>query len=453
MEVKIGLDAAALGIIKKLNSAGYEAYVVGGYVRNGVLGLPAYDCDITTSATPDRVLEIFSDTTTFAPGLKHGTVCVKIGGRVFEITSFRTEKEYVGHRAPSAVEFTASLGEDVRRRDFTVNALCCDGEKVIDLVGGLEDCQNGIIRAIGDPNERFEEDALRILRAVRFCSTLGFTMEERTKSAVFARKRLLNEISAERIREEFDKILLGKNAVNALLEYRDIIAVFIPEIVPCFDFDQHSRFHRYDVYGHMVRAVGGSKPDLTLRLAAFLHDIGKPPCFFADENGEGHFYGHAKKSAYIAQKVLDRLKYPNAVKREVISLVELHDYPLVPKDRHEEAERYLKKDLAKFGEHMVRAIMDIKRADNSAKTDALLVRLAEMDELERKLDAILSEKPCLDLKSLNIKGGDVVALGAKGPEISATLNALLDAVISGEIENERDALLSAADKILLNLRK
>ncbi len=429
-------------ILEKLHSAGFESYIVGGAVRSHVLGLPVQDFDYTTSATPSEVLDVFKGYNTFAPGLKHGTVCVEMEKSVYEITTFRSESGYFDNRHPQNVSFVRSLTEDLKRRDFTINAMCYDGEKIVDIFGGIEDCKNGIIRCIGNPVERFEEDALRILRCIRFASMLGFKVDKNTTDAVFACKRLLNNISVERIRSEFDKILLGKGCVDVLFEFKDVIGQFIPEIIPCFGFSQNSPYHIYDVYSHLVHAVQATPPDLPLRLAAFLHDIGKPYCYSEDQNGRGHFYGHAKKSAYIAQKTLNFLKYPTAIKNEVVTLIENHDNPIVPVECADNMEKYILRNLNRYGVDTLRRLLALKRADNSAKSPQVLIRLDFIEKMENCLKELMDKNPCFTLSSLAVDGNDIKSLGFKGRRIGDALNYLLDAVICHSVVNEKDALLS-----------
>ncbi len=430
-------------ILDALKSEGFEAYVVGGAVRNAVLGIDITDYDITTSATPDEILRVFSDYNTFAPGIKHGTVCVEREGEVFEITSFRSDGEYKDNRHPDGVTFVRSVADDLKRRDFTVNAMCFDGYNFLDMFGGREDCKEKIIRCIGDPDERFCEDALRILRALRFASKLGFKIEENTKRAVFARKRLLNNISAERLQSELVQILTGEYVREVLLEYAEVIAVFIPEILPTVNFIQYSKYHAYDVYGHTAVAVANSENDAVVRLAVFLHDIAKPSCFTRGEDGIGHFYGHADKSAMIAELILNRLKFSSSVSKEVVQLVKYHDYPIFVTGNRETVRKMLVRALNKFGEQTLRRIIKVKMADNSAKRPELMDRVAELEQAEREIDVIIAERQCISLKDLAIDGNDVAELGLKGKQIGRALEYALDKVIEGEVVNERDELINA----------
>ncbi|MBQ7165116.1 MAG: HD domain-containing protein, partial [Clostridia bacterium] len=294
----------------------------------------------------------------------------------------------------------------------------------------------------------FDEDALRILRAVRFSSSLSFTVEENTKNAVFARKSLLSSVSVERIREEFDKILLGDGCENALISFKKVIAVFIPEISPCFGFDQRTKYHEFDVYTHIVKTVANVPKNRELRLAAFFHDAGKPSRFTLDGDGNGHFYGHPKASRDIAETVLYRLKYPKSLINEVLTLVEYHDAPIIPKDAAGNYEKYVLRALNKFGEKTLSGILALKRADNYAKRSAKPSSLPEAETCEKLLKELIEKKACFGLKDLAVKGGDITRLGAKGRAVGETLEYLLSLVISGDAPNEREILTEKAEKFL-----
>lgn len=449
------ISEGAKEILQKLKSCGFEAYVVGGAVRNFCLGLPVHDYDFTTSATPEEILGVFSNYNAFAPGIKHGTVCVEKDKTVYEITTFRADGFYADSRHPTSVTFVRNLKEDLKRRDFTINAMCFDGENITDIFGGMEDCKNKLIRAIGDATTRFEEDALRILRALRFASRLGFTIEENTKNAIFARKSLLNNISAERIAVELEGILLGKNCQDVLLDFNEVITEIIPELKPTVNFKQFNRHHAFDVYTHTVRATALAKRDFTIRLACLLHDLGKVETFFRDENGEGHFYGHAEKSAFIAQKVVDRLKLSNEIKKEVLTLVKYHDYPIVPTNVTD-IEKYVLRSLNRFGESTLRNLIEVKRADNLSKypdgerdterVKNVQARLSDLNRIEETLNEIILKGECFGLKQLKVNGNDIASLGYKGKQIGAVLQSLLDAVIDGKVQNEYTALCNYAKK-------
>ena len=312
-----------------LYRAGYEAYVVGGCVRDAIMQNEINDFDITTSATPDEMKVVFKDERTFDTGIKHGTITLYYNRENVEITTYRVDGEYDDNRHPKSVEFTKRLENDLKRRDFTMNAIVYnDKEGFIDMFSGIEDIKNKVIRAIGDPKKRFEEDALRILRAIRFSSVLGFTIEESTKRAMIECKSLLHNVSGERIAVEINKFLLGKNVKNAILENYEILGEIIPEIYKMQGFDQQTRWHIYDVLTHTAGAVENIPPVVHLRLAAFLHDTGKVHTFTVDEKGAGHFYGHNEKSAEIAHSYLTKYKYDNFTKDRVTRLVKVHDTPI-----------------------------------------------------------------------------------------------------------------------------
>ena len=295
-------------VIKKLNNANFKGYVVGGTCRDHILNRPVTDVDVTTNATPEQILEVFKEYKIYETGLKHGTVTVNVDGEMIEITTFRKDGDYLNNRRPVVVEFVDDLKEDLLRRDFTINAICYNEEEgFIDLFGGLEDCKNKIIRAVGNADDRFCEDALRILRALRFCSTLSFKIEEKTSKAIIKNRHLLNNISKERIYVELTKILLGDNVEQVLLEYKQVFFTLFPSLEKCDGFDQKSKFHAYDVFTHIVKSVALAEKDKNVRLALLFHDIEKPSCFSIDDNGVGHFYGHQEKSANLAREILNDL--------------------------------------------------------------------------------------------------------------------------------------------------
>lgn len=439
-------------ILGKLRDSGFSAYIVGGAVRNHFLGIPIDDYDVTTSATPEEIFKVFEGYNTFAPGLKHGTVCVEIDKTVYEVTTYRTESGYEDNRHPSKVNFVRDLKQDLSRRDFTINAICFDGNEFVDEFDGRRDLQNKVIRCIGNPNDRFNEDALRILRALRFASKLGFSVEEQTKKAIFAGKRLLVNVSAERIREELNGILCGKACLSVLLEFKEVIAQIIPELERCFGFEQKSRYHVFDVYTHIVTACAYVKATPILRVATLLHDVAKPDCFSVDEQGIGHFYGHAKKSVQVAEKILDRLKYANEEKKRILSLIEYHDYPLLGVDE-KKLDGFILRLLNKLGEDGVFDLIEVKKADNYAKSEQVRDRLEGLEVIKRRIEGLLEEKStCFTLSKLAINGNDVAALGGRGKEIGYVLNALLNAVMSGQ-ENTKDALLPLAKRKLKEIKR
>ncbi|MBQ7352407.1 MAG: CCA tRNA nucleotidyltransferase [Clostridia bacterium] len=426
--------------ISLLNKAGYEAYLVGGCVRDMLMNIPPHDYDITTSALPSEMKEVFKDFRTIETGLKHGTLTVIINNESLEITTYRIDGEYKDNRHPESVTFSRSLKDDLLRRDFTINAIAYN-EKIgtIDLFDGENDIKNKIIRAVGNPEKRFNEDALRILRAIRFSSTLGFEIENETKKAMIKCAPLLHNIAKERISVEIEKFLLGKNVKNALLENYEVLSELICELKKMYKFDQKNKWHIYDILEHTAVAIESAPKIPHLRLAMLLHDTGKVHTFSIDENGVGHFYGHGEKSAEIAREYLNRYKYDNFTKDEVYNLVKLHDL-------YTEEDRVLvKKRLNRIGKERFLDLLKIQRADNMAQNPAL-VNLSHIDELER-LSLEISNEQCFSLSSLKINGTDLIFVGFRGREIGNTLNILLNEVIEEKLQNDKQALIKRAIEI------
>ena len=434
-----GMSNGARLVLDRLHENGYEAYVVGGSVRNMMLGMPVDDFDITTNALPNETKLLFPDFTVVETGIKHGTVTVVVNGENVEITTYRTEGEYTDSRHPDKVEFTSSLELDLSRRDFTVNALAYDGEgTVVDLFDGEEDIKNKVIRAIGNPYERFNEDALRILRAVRFSSVLGFDIEENTRCAMLECKHLLSKISKERIAVEINKFLCGKNVKNALLYNWEIISEIIPEIAKMHGFDQKNRHHIYDILTHTAVAIENTLPITHLRLAALFHDTGKIYTVSTDENGEQHFYAHPHKSEEIARAYLNEYKYDNFTKDRVCLLVKIHDTVV------EEDKIYIKKRLNRIGKDTFFELINLQRADNKAQ-NPVYDRTEHFDAVVRIADGVLSEAECFSLKDLAINGRDLMENGfPRGKILGQILDYLLKSVIEEKTENKKEALLLAA---------
>ena len=439
----INLPTEAKTAIMLLNDAGFEAYAVGGIVRNSIMNLPLSDIDITTSALPHQTKEVFKDYTVVETGIEHGTVTVVLDGVPLEITTYRIEQGYSDNRHPDGVKFSTSLKDDCARRDFTINAICYNPlTGIADFYGGREDIAKGVIRCVGDADSRFKEDALRILRAVRFASVLGFRIEPATKKAIFENKDLLKNISAERIYAELIKLLCGKNVKNILLEYTDVLGVFMPEILPLKNFDQHNHHHIYDVLTHTAVAVESCPPVPALRLAALLHDFGKPETFTMDAKGVGHFYGHGDVSFSIAKNILARLKVSNEDFNLISHLVKYHDVLVEPN------EKAVKRALNKHGEATLRLLLLLKRADNAGQNIALFNRKEEYDQLENVIDSVIQTSQCFSLKQLAVNGTDLMGIGIKpSAQMGKVLNTLLDMVINGEIANEKPVLLEIAGKI------
>jgi tRNA nucleotidyltransferase (CCA-adding enzyme) len=423
--------------VETLKSHGFEAFLIGGSVRDFIMEVPIGDIDITTNATPTQVKEVFKDFRVIETGIKHGTVTVLVDNEPIEITTYRSEGTYSDNRHPDEVTFSKYLSDDVIRRDFTINAIAYDfSSGFCDLVDGIEDIENKTIRCIGDAQTRFREDALRILRALRFSSVLGFTIEENTKNAIHICKDLLKNISAERIQVEFTKLICGENAYNVLQEFSDVISVFIPEIEKCIDFEQKNKHHCYDVYTHILKSVEKSKPDPVIRLALFFHDIAKPVVAHFDEKGEQHYYGHPNKSAEITEKILTRLRFDNDTKNKVVTLVNFHDSPIMVNDNILPDRKRLKKIMSQIGKELIFDLIHIKYCDNSAQNPEYFRGNDFYEKAYDMINEILNEQECFSIKDLKINGNDLISMGFKGKEIGKILNTVLELVINEKIKNE-----------------
>lgn len=435
----------ALKAIDILVRRGFEGYVVGGCVRDLLMGRTPSDWDIATDASPQEVAHCFSELRVIETGLKHGTLTVLIDGMALEITTFRVDGEYRDGRRPESVAFTRDLRSDLARRDFTINAMAYSpATGLVDSFGGRADIANRLVRCVGEAERRFGEDALRIMRAARFASALGFGIERDTFSAMNSNSHLLNKISRERILVELTKLVCGVDACHVLLDCREIIAQVIPEVRDCFGFDQHSPYHRYDVWEHTARTVQSAPPQHVLRFAALYHDLGKPQCFSIDADGIGHSYSHAAASAEIARCSLRALRSDNLLLEDVVFLVKHHCDEL-PEDR----KRLLRK-LSRIGEQRLRWLMALKRADILGQAgDSGDPRLAALEHTASELEHILEEKACFSLRELAISGGDLLNAGvSEGKRIGELLDALLGMVMAGELLNDRAALLDHAHKII-----
>lgn len=430
------ISPAAKKAIAMLRAAGYEAWIVGGCVRDLLMRKMPHDWDMTTSAEPEESKEVFKEFHTIDTGIKHGTVTVMMEGEPLEITTYRVDGEYKDNRRPEEVKFTRSLDEDLLRRDFTMNAIAYAPENgLADHYGGKADIELGIIRCVGEATKRFREDGLRILRALRFASVLGFEIEKNTAAAIRAERELLRNISAERIHEELTKLLCGKNAAAVLGEYAEVIGVVMPEILPMVGFEQHNEHHCHDVWEHTVAAVANIPSEPALRWAALFHDMGKPSTFSMGEDGVGHFYGHAPKSAEMADEIMTRLRFDNGSRDRILTLVRHHDGPL------EADAKFLKRKLGKLGEKGFFDLVALCRADNMAQAEAYRYRQEHYDEVERIAREILAGDNCFTLKSLAVNGHDLMAIGYKGREVGNALQMLLEAVMDEKVENEKEALL------------
>ncbi len=442
--MQIDIEKNAQLAIETLQKNGFEAYAVGGCVRDSIIGETPYDWDICTNALPEDTLRVFANFKVIKTGLKHGTVTVVIKSTHLEITTFRVEGEYLDKRRPEKVIFVPNIEDDLARRDFTMNAIAYNQNSLVDCFGGLQDVSNKIIRCVGNPNKRFNEDALRIMRAIRFSSQLGFEIDENTKKSIFKNKNLLSEISVERIFVELKKLLLGENVYEVLHEYREIIAVIIPEFIPSFDFNQRTPHHCYDVYEHIIKSVSIVKKDEDLRLVMFLHDIEKPHCMVIDENGRGHFHGHQLPSADTARKVLNRLKAPTTQKNLIVELIYEHDNRFTP----------CKKSVLRFlNKHNVDFLykqIEVRRADTLSQSEYHREeKIALINNTLEIANQVVSEQSCFSIKDLKINGDDLQNLGiAQGKIIGEILSELLFKVMNGEIENTNNILMTEAKTII-----
>lgn len=445
-ELTINLPADVAVLLAMLRDAGYPAYAVGGCVRDALLGIEPHDWDICTSALPAQMQQVFRGLHTVETGLKHGTLTVVVNHVPYEITTFRVDGAYTDHRHPDTVSFVDNIAEDLSRRDFTVNAMAWSPDAgLVDLFGGRDDLAAGVIRCVGEPALRFDEDALRVLRALRFASVYDFTIDPATDAAARKLAPTLAGVAGERIREELLKLLCGRGAGRILRAYPDILSEIIPEIRPMVGYDQQNHHHSYDLWEHTVRAVENMPPEADLRLAMLLHDTGKPLVRTTDEHGEGHYRGHQQASAEIAARAADTLRLDNATRDRVLLLVRYHDIPLRTESGEINLDRsFLLRKLNRFGETDLRDLIRIHRADRIATGYSSPEREdRRMKERLDALDALLAEKPCYTLKDLAVNGHDLQAAGLRGKEIGETLQRLLEDVMDGRVENSRDALLRA----------
>lgn len=428
-------------ILARLTDAGYSAYVVGGCVRDALAGRTPHDYDVCTSARPEQVHEVFAGHTVRDTGLQHGTVTVILDHEPFEITTFRVDGAYSDSRHPDSVTFTDDVSLDLARRDFTVNAMAYH-TGLVDPFGGQEDLQNGVLRCVGDPRERFTEDALRILRALRFAARFGYTIEPETDAALRALAPALSRIAAERVKAELEGILLAPGAGDVLQAYPPVLGVVLPEILPCVGFDQKNPHHLYDVWEHTRRAVDAAPPDPILRWTMLFHDLGKPQTFSLDEHGVGHFYSHARASAVLADGIMARLRFPNAEREAVLELVRRHD-GVIALDK-----KAVRRLLAKLGREQFDRLLAVHRADNMAQaTELIAPRLQELADIRALADEIERGGECTDARRLAVNGRDLIALGyAPGPSLGAELNALLERVLDDPALNEKNTLLRLAEE-------
>lgn len=443
--VKIEVPEKANHIIKTIRAAGYEAYAVGGCVRDSILGRKPEDWDITTSAKPEQVKALFPHTVD--TGLKHGTVTVMLQREGFEVTTYRIDGKYEDSRHPENVTFTPDLKEDLRRRDLTINAMAYNDEAgLVDIFGGMEDIRAGIIRCVGDPEARFGEDALRILRAVRFSAQLGYSIEEKTKAAISKLAPMLARISAERIQTELVKLLVSPHPDYLRLAYTcGITKVFMPEFDRAMETEQCHPHHCYSVGEHILASLRYVEADKVLRLTMLFHDCGKPEVLQVGEDGLTHFHGHGEVSAVTAEKVLRRLRFDNETIRRVCRLVRYHDYG----NGVEPDKAMVRRAVNKIGQEAFPHLFMVRYADIMAQSDYLRAeKLENLERWQRLYEEIRAEGQCMSLRDLAVTGADLIAAGQKpGRELGETLQKLLELVLDHPEYNTKERLLAEADGI------
>ena len=422
-------------VLDILNNEGHNSFVVGGAVRDHLMGKTPNDFDVCTDALPNDVMKLFADYRIIETGIKHGTVTVMINKTPIEITTFRTEGLYTDNRHPDRIDFTTDIIKDLSRRDFTVNAIAYSpASGYVDPFGGMYDISNHVIRCVGDAEKRFSEDALRILRALRFSSTLDFDIECITSRAIFKTSDNLCHISKERIREELLKLICGDRASKIFTDYSSVFALIIPGLKNTFDYDQNNPHHSFDLYTHLIKTVNNLPKDPILRMAGLLHDIGKPNTASKDESGISHYYSHAKISAEMAETILRDLRFSNNDISRICSIILYHDGVI------EENERAVKRRLNQLGSDKFFDLLELQRADNASQTNDIAYRLEHNSILRKISNNVIMRGDCVDASRLALNGNDLISTGLKGKQIGKVLSFLLDAVINGETENTKEAL-------------
>lgn len=437
------LDKDVVKILNKFEKNKFKAYIVGGAVRDYLLGYDINDYDIATDAKPEEVTEIFEKV--IPTGVKYGTVTLIYNNKNYEITTFRKDFDYINNRKPDKVVYSEDIDEDIKRRDFTINSLYCDSKgRIRDKYSGVKDIKSKIIRTIGNPDERFKEDALRMIRAVRFMATLGFKIEEKTKNSIVKNHQLIENVSAERIKTEFDRILLSNNPGEGIRTLTDtnLMKYIIPELYKTVDFDQHSKYHDKNVYDHTIAVVENIEPKLDLRLAALLHDISKPESFTLDEELEGHFKGHHIKSADKSLEILKRLRYDNKTIENVRVLIRYHYLKDISIK-----EKGVKRFINNVGKERLDDIFKLNIADIKGKAD--MRSIDKVYNLQKKCKEIFEKQEPLSIKDLKINGNDIIKTGVKeGKKVGEVLQYLLEKVLENPALNNRKDLLEITKNYL-----
>ena len=428
--------------VEALEQAGFAAYAVGGCVRDACLNRVPNDYDLCTQALPEQTQQVFRDRKLVLAGLKHGTVGVITEGGVVEITTFRSEGSYADGRHPDWVRFVDQIDQDLSRRDFTVNAMAWSPSRgLADPFGGREDLQKGILRAVGDPEQRFREDALRILRGLRFAARFHLEIEENTLAAMEKTGPLMDCLARERVFEELNQ-LLPLAGRDGLIKSASILACAIPEISPMIGFDQRNPHHAYDLYTHTAWVVSQVPADPVLRWAALLHDVGKVATFTLDDQQCGHFYGHDQMGGDMADAILRRLKAPTALREQAVTLIKNHMNPL-PDSR-----KALRRRISRLGWELTEKLWHLQRADLCSKGLCVNQELQRFQRVYQEIEEIRREDSCLSLRDLQVDGNDLKALGLSGKAIGNTLNALFSQVLDEQLPNSREALLEQVKKSL-----
>ena len=432
-------DPRALWVVEQLDRAGYDAALVGGCVRDALLSLPPHDYDAATSALPEQVEALFADTPRFATGSRYGTITVVAGGLPVEVTTFRREGDYSDHRRPDRVEFTPRLEDDLARRDFTINAMAWRPGGLVDRFGGRADLERRLVRCVGDPDRRFEEDALRTLRGLRLAAQLDFALEGDTAAALRRHLPQLSHVARERVCTEFLRLICSPGAGRVLLDFPGGAVQALPELGPAVGFDQRNPHHLYDVYTHSVKTLEGVSPSPALRLAALLHDVGKPSTFTLDGNGTGHFYGHDRAGVPLADRALEGLRVDRATRERAVLLIARHHLPV------EDSRKWAGRWARRLGTRALLELLELKGADGAACGTPDGGQRALLDRARAQVLALEAEGACLTLRELAVDGRDALAAGLSGPAVGVALNALLDRVAQGELNNDREALLRELD--------
>ena len=439
---QVQIPDGALCILSALHAGGYDAFIVGGCVRDMLLGAQPHDWDICTSASPAEVKDTLPQYRILDTGLKHGTVTVMTQDGSYEVTTFRVDGDYSDGRRPDFVTFTRSIEEDLARRDFTINAMAADptGDRIIDPYHGQDDLTRGVIRCVGDANQRFQEDALRILRALRFASRLGYHIDYATQNAMRDNRSLLFKISRERIWDELSKILMTDRGWDYLHSYSDILLEFIPEFRECIGLEQRNTWHCYNVFDHIMMSIAYAPRDLVIRTTMLLHDIGKPAAMTVGEDGHEHFYGHPDISAQRSEAILRRFKCSNQFTHDVVELIKYHDMPIAP------FTKAIRRSLNLLGPEQLTRLFQVKRADTLAQSEmAQRKKLGEISACEKILAQALADQQAFSLKDLAISGKDLIYAGMEqGRAIGEALNRALEAVLDGTAPNDRETLLKIA---------